>query len=91
MHSSSTVEEFAKMVGEEISPEAAEDIMTMAEQLINKGIEQGIEQGAIEIALRMIKEGSEPAFIMKVTQLPLAQLKNFKPIIKLANVLILSY
>jgi predicted transposase/invertase (TIGR01784 family) len=74
------VEEFANIAGEEISERAKEDIMTIAEQMMHRGIEQGIEKGAlnksIEIAQRMIAEGSNPAFIMKVTGLSLEKIKE---------------
>lgn len=65
------VEEFARIAGEEISFQAKEDIMKIAGQMMNRGIEKGIEKGKIEIAQKMLDEGSNPAFIMKVTGLSL--------------------
>ena len=68
--------------------------MTFAEQMeqrgIQKGIHQGkqqgkqegkakgIEQGKQDIALRMLNEGVELAFIAKVTDLSLADLKRLQ-------------
>src|SRR3990167_6221307 len=72
------VEEFANIAGEEISEMAKEDIMTIAEQMMHRGIEQGELKKSIEIARRMIAEGSNPAFIMKVTGLSLDKIKELQ-------------
>ena len=77
------IEELARIAGEEISPQAKDDMMTIAEQMrhrgieqgIKQGIEQGIEQGKRTIAERMLSEGSNPAFIMKVTGLSLDKIQ----------------
>ena len=72
------VEEFARIAGEEISEKAKEDIMTIAEQMMHRGIEQGAVKNSIEIAQRMIAEGSDPVFIMKVTKLPMDKIKELQ-------------
>lgn len=74
----SPAEEFANIAGEEISERAKEDIMTIAEQMMRRGIEQGALKNSIEIAQRMIAEGSNPAFIMKVTGLSLDKIKELQ-------------
>ena len=48
--------------------------MTFAEQMEARGIEQGKQ----DIALRMLNEGVELAFIAKVTDLSLADLKRLQ-------------
>jgi predicted transposase/invertase (TIGR01784 family) len=81
-----SADELASIAAEEISPQAAEDIMTIAEQMrrhgieegLRQGIEQGIEQGKIETAKRMIAEGSDPVFIMKVTGFSLSMVRELQ-------------
>ena len=60
--------------------------MTFAEKMeergIQKGMQKGKQEGKIEgkqdIALRMLNEGVEIAFISKVTDLSLADLKRLQ-------------
>jgi len=72
------VEDFARIAGEEISPQAAEDIMTIAEQLIHRGMEEGKLEANLASAKKMIKEGVDPQFIAKFTELSLAQIKKLQ-------------
>ena len=56
--------------------------MTFAEKMEERGIQKGKQEGKIEgkqdIALRMLNEGVELAFISKVTDLSLADLKRLQ-------------
>ena len=56
-----------------ISPERSDDIMTIAEQLIQegikKGIEKGREEGKLEVVRNALKEGAEIDLIAKLTGL----------------------
>ncbi len=56
--------------------------MTFAEKMEERGIQKGKQEGKIEgkqdIALRMLNEGVELAFISKVTDFSLADLKRLQ-------------
>lgn len=82
------IEEFARIAGEEISPQAAEDIMTIAEKLRQegelKGTLKGELKGKLEVAKEMLDAGSDLAFIVRVTKLPLVKIKELQKIDKLA-------
>lgn len=69
------VEEFASMAGEEISPQAEEDIMTIAERLRQESRSEGELKGTLKVARRMLDEGSDLVFIVKVTGLAVDQIK----------------
>jgi predicted transposase/invertase (TIGR01784 family) len=74
--------EFFKLIDTKISPEMGEQIMSLATKLKKEGLEEGlvkgIEQGKILIATRMLEEGSDPAFIIKVTGLSLDQIQKLQ-------------
>jgi len=72
------VEEFANIAGEEISTQAKEDIMTIAEQMMNRGIEKGKFEEKINIARKLLVEGMEPAFAARISGLSLEQIKKLK-------------
>ncbi len=76
------VEEFANIAGEEISKRAKEDIMTIAEQMMHRGIEQGIEQGIekgkIELIKTMLTNGVDPLFIAKNTGVSISEIKEIQ-------------
>lgn len=52
--------------------------MTAAEQLRQAGREQGAHKKAQEIALNLLKEGAEPKFVAKITQLSPAEIKQLQ-------------
>ena len=56
--------------------------MTFAEKMEERGIQKGKQEGKIEgkldIALKMLNEGVELAFISKVTDFSLAELKRLQ-------------
>ena len=72
------IEEFANIAGEEISERAKKDIMTIAEQMMHRGLEKGEIKGKLEVANNMILAGSDPAFIIKVTGLSLQKIKELQ-------------
>jgi predicted transposase/invertase (TIGR01784 family) len=75
-------DEFFKLIDTKISPEVGEQIMSLATQLKEEGRVEGRLEGELnkerEIAKRMLEEGSEPAFVVKVTGLSLEQLKEIQ-------------
>lgn len=64
-------EAFFKLIDTQISHEAGETIMSLAEQLK----EEGRIEKEREIAKRMLDEGAERAFVAKVTGLSLNKIK----------------
>ena len=87
---------FYNIIENQISKEAGGMIMTLAEQLRQEGMQQGMQQGRqegmqqgrqegvfkekIEIAERMLKEGVEFVFIVKITGLSISELENMQVI-----------
>jgi predicted transposase/invertase (TIGR01784 family) len=65
---------------ENVSPERSDVILTIAEQLINEGMEKGIEKGQLkekkETAIRLKKAGADIDFISKATDLSIEYLKE---------------
>jgi len=72
------VEEFANIAGEEISVQAKEDIMTIAEQMMHRGIEKGIEKGKIDLIKNMLANGVDPLFIAKNTGISIHEIKEIQ-------------
>lgn len=81
-------EAFNRLIKTQVSPEVGEKVMSLGEQLyaegiqkgIQKGMQKGVQQRNIEIAERLLKEGVEPAFIAKITELPLFKIKELQEI-----------
>lgn len=69
---------FWNLLHQEFSPEIEDKVMTIAEQLKAEGREEGIEKGKLEVAKRLLEEGVELGFIVKVTKLPLAKIKELQ-------------
>jgi predicted transposase/invertase (TIGR01784 family) len=67
-------EAFFKLIDTQISHEVGEQIMSLAEQLK----EEGRIEKENEIAMRMLEEGSDPAFVAKVTGLSLDKIKKLQ-------------
>jgi len=75
---------------EQLSSPVRSEMMTFAEKMEERGIQKGKQEGILEgkqegkiegkqdIALRMLNEGVELAFISKVTDLSLADLKRLQ-------------
>ena len=80
------VEELIAIMQNNLSPDMKGEIMSLAEKLIEQGVQkgklEGIREGEqkkeIEIAVRMLAEGSDPVFIEKVTGLSLKQIRTLK-------------
>ena len=82
------INELLDILQNQMSPAVEKEIMSLAEKLIEQGIEKGKLEGKldgiregeqkkeIEIAERMLVEGSEPVFIAKVTGLSIEQIKK---------------
>lgn len=78
--------EFFRIIDTQISPEVGEDIMSLASQLKKEGLEEGRKEGRqvgrqeerIELARRMLEEGSSSAFVIKVTGLSVEQIKELQ-------------
>ena len=68
------IDSFVESSIEQLSSPIRSKMMTFAEKLE----ERGIEQSKRDIALRMLNEGVELAFISKVTDLSLADLERLQ-------------
>jgi predicted transposase/invertase (TIGR01784 family) len=51
-------------------PEGSEAVMTIAEMLKAEGREEGRGEGKLEVVKNAVREGIEPALIVKLTGLP---------------------
>lgn len=69
-------------IAKDISVERSEKVMTIAEELINQGMEKGIEQGekqrAISIAKEMLADGEHLEKIIKYSKLPESEVLKLK-------------
>ena len=75
---STPVEEFARIAGEEISTQAEEDIMTMAEQIRQKGMHDGMHEGMLAVAHKLLKKKYDVTLVAEITNLPIAELEQIK-------------
>lgn len=75
-------EDFLEKIQTQLSPEIGEDVMTVAEQLRQEGIQQGIRQGIqqdrIIMAARLISRGVDESLIAETTELSLEQIRKLK-------------
>ena len=71
-------DQFFELINDNISHEVGGDIMTLAEQLREEGKSEGQQQKAFEIARDLLKDGSDPSFVAKITKLTLPQIKDLK-------------
>ena len=69
-----TLSELARHV-----PQHEEQLMTIAEQLEQRGMEKGKREASLEIARNMLKSGLDNAFVMKMTGLTEQELKQLQP------------
>ncbi|RTY60316.1 Rpn family recombination-promoting nuclease/putative transposase [Pantoea sp. YU22] len=69
-----TLSELARHV-----PQHEEQLMTIAEQLEQRGMEKGKREASLEIARNMLKSGLNNAFVMKMTGLTEQELKQLQP------------
>jgi recombination-promoting nuclease RpnB len=85
---------FFTLIDTEISPEVGENIMSLAEQLRQEGKQEGKQEGLVEgeqrgeqrgeqkgemnLIIKMLANGVEPAFIAKNTGFPLHKIKELQ-------------
>ena len=70
--------EFFKLIDTQISPEVGEHIMSLATQLRKEGREEGRKEEQTQIAKRMLEEGSNQTFVIKVTGLSLEEINELQ-------------
>lgn len=79
-------EAFFDLINTRISPDVGENVMTLAEQFRQEGMQKGIEKGTLngklETAKRLLKKNVEISFISEITDLSLIELRELQ-----ANVL----
>ena len=79
-------EQFWSIIHQEFHPDIEGKVMTIAQRLRASGIEEGIEKGIekgkleakLEVAQRMLVEGTDIAFIAKLTGLPIQKIKELQ-------------
>jgi len=71
-------EQFFELINDNISHEVGGDIMTLAEQIRDEGRIEGELKGKLEVAKQLLEDGAEPAFVAKITKLPLPTIKDLK-------------
>ena len=71
-------EAFFELIDTQISHEVGEKIMSLAEQLKEEGRIEGELSKEKEIAKRLLDEGSDPAFVAKITGLSLDKIKTLQ-------------
>ena len=67
--------EFVAIIHDQLEPSVERTIMTLAQRIRDEGLEKGKLEEKNEIALNMLKEGSDAVFVAKVTKLSLDQVK----------------
>ena len=68
------IQELTSIIHDQLLPEVESEIMTLAERLR----EEGSDQRDLEIALRMLEEGADEAFVARVTQLSNSKIKELQ-------------
>jgi len=73
---------FQQLLEGAVSSETEEQIMTLAERIMQEGVEQGVsqgvEQGIEQMAEQLFRKGQSLAFVSEVTGLPVDQLKSLQ-------------
>ena len=54
--------------------------LSIPAQTLQEAWEKGLQQGLTKVAINMLREGIELDFIVKLTGLPLAVVKNLQPV-----------
>jgi recombination-promoting nuclease RpnB len=81
-----TLSELKNIIQNQLSPNAGDKIMSLAEILKEEGREQGLEQGLeqgrweakLTMAKKMILNGVELPFVAKITEIPLNDIKKLQ-------------
>lgn len=75
-------EQFWAILHQEFHPDIEDRVMTIAQKLRASGKEEGRQEGKLEakleVARRMLAEGTEMAFIVKLTGLSIQQIKELQ-------------
>ena len=66
---------FLSIVRKELPPELGDKIMTVSEQLIAKGVQQGVHLAKLEDARKMLAKGLDESFIIDITDLSLEDIR----------------
>lgn len=69
------IQELTTIIHDQLSPEVEKEIMTLADRLREEGREEGELKQQLEIAQRMLTEGADEAFVVRVTKLPRDKIK----------------
>jgi predicted transposase YdaD len=69
------VDELFAVMHEKLSPDEERNMASFAAQLHERGKLEGQLEGKLKTAERMLEEDINPAFIAKVTELPLDKIK----------------
>ena len=70
---------FFELIDTKISHEVGENIMSFAEQLRQEGELKGELKGKLEVAKRLLDEGADIDFVLKVTGLSFDKIKSKAP------------
>ena len=70
--------EVDKTVLDDLPQEIRGDVMTIAEQLMEMGELKGVEKTKHETATKALKEGADPRFVSRITDLDLATVLKIK-------------
>ena len=73
-----TIQELINVIHDQVPPNVENEIMSLAEILKEEGRLEGELKGKLEMAQAMLDEGSDIAFVVKVTKLPLDTIKKLK-------------
>ena len=73
------VDEVFEHMQDMVIDETGEKLMTLAQQLIQKGVKQGVQQGINLMAKRLLARGLSLPEVHQVTELPLTTLRELQP------------
>jgi predicted transposase/invertase (TIGR01784 family) len=87
-------ESFFNLIKSRFTADVGGNVMTLGEQLVNSGLQQGLQKGLqeglqkgleeglikgkLEVAERLLAEGADAAFVSKITGLPLVKIKELE-------------
>ena len=77
-----STKDLIELMRNKISPKVGDEIVSLAERLIEEGMEKGREEGELtksfEIARNMLIEGCDLVFVAKITKLPVSRIKELQ-------------
>lgn len=71
-------ETFRQMIHGAVSPDTEEKMMTLAENIMKKGRQEGRQEEKMYIAKKLLTEGTDPVFVAKVTNLQLSTIRDLQ-------------